>query len=69
MEPEKEVGMEGHSGCGAAPAGRTLYPVMTLCLTPPTAANGQGLPWIEAGATGRDEPISVWWDHLPGADS
>ena len=69
MEPEKEVRMEGHSGHGAAPPGRTLYPVLTLCATPTTAANGQGLPWIEAGSTGRDEPISVWWDHLPGADS
>ena len=69
MERDKEVGVAGNSGRGAGMAARSLYPLMTLCVTPTAAANGQEPSWAEVDPTGRDVPISVWWDHLPGGDS
>jgi hypothetical protein len=69
MEHEKEVGSAGNSARRARIAVRTLYAVVTRPLTDTAATDtGQEPPWIEADPVGWDAPISVWWDHPPGAD-
>ena len=68
MKSENEVGTAGNSRRGAGMAVRILHP-MVMRYRPSTAAANRQVPSrIEADAAGRDTPISVWWDHLPGGD-
>ena len=65
MIREKGMDIPGNSHCGPAKTRRTLHPLVTLCLPPGTAANGQKPSSGEGEAAGRDAPITVWWDYPP----
>lgn len=68
MEHEKKVKSAGNSARVARIAVRTLYAVPTRPPRDTAADTGLEPLWIEADPLGWDAPISVWWEHPPGAD-
>jgi hypothetical protein len=68
MKSENEVGTAGNSRRGAGMAVRILHPMVMRYRPSTAAANGQVRSRIEADTAGRDTPISIWWDHLPGRE-